>query len=91
MKMEPLLEELEAAAAKLGVRLSYESLSDSVGGGGLCKVNGTYRIIIDKRSTVSEKVGTLAKALASLDTGGIFLSPGARAIVERYQVMSGRQ
>ena len=51
MKMEPVLADLEAAATKLGVKVSYEVLAETVGGGGLCKVKGTYRVIIEKRGT----------------------------------------
>ena len=87
MKMDPILEELEAVAAKLGVKVSYESLAETVGGGGLCKVKGTFRVIIEKRGTVGEKLATLARALAALDTSAVFLSPSAREIVERYQGM----
>ena len=84
MKLEPILEELEAAAGKLGVRVSYEPLAETVGGGGLCKVKGTYRVIIEKRATVGEKVATLAKSLATVGAENLFLSPSAREIVERY-------
>jgi len=84
VKLEPILEELEAAAGKLGVKVTYESLGDSVAGGGLCKVKGEYRVIIEKRGTTGEKVVTLAKALAQLDTEGIFLSPGARDLLRGH-------
>jgi hypothetical protein len=65
MKPEVLLEMLENAADQLGIRVSYEQLQSSVVTGGLCKVKGAYRIIIDKRATSEERVGTLATALAS--------------------------
>jgi hypothetical protein len=85
MKLEPILEELEAAAAKLNVKVSYEALQETVGGGGLCKVKGAYRVIIEKRGTTGEKVVTLAKALSSLDIDSVFLSPAARDIVDKYR------
>ena len=85
MKMEPVLEDLESAAAKLGIRVSYEVLSETVGGGGLCKVKGAYRVIIEKRGTVGEKAVTLAKALAALDTESIFLTPAARELVDKQK------
>jgi hypothetical protein len=85
MKMEPILADLEAAAAKLGVKVSYEVLAETVGGGGLCKVKGVYRVIVDKRATAGEKAVTLAKALAALDTEAVFLTPAARDLVERYR------
>jgi hypothetical protein len=89
MKMEPILEDLEAAAAKLGVKVSYEVLMDTVAGGGLCKVKGAYRVIIEKRGTAGEKAVTLAKALAALDVEGIFLTPAARELVERHRTLRG--
>jgi hypothetical protein len=85
MRMEPVLEELEGAAAKLGVNVTYEVLGETVGGGGLCKVKGAYRVIIEKRGTPGEKAVTLAKALAALDTEGVFLTPAARDLVERQR------
>ena len=83
MKMEPILSELEACAEKLGVRVSYEALAETAFGGGLCKVKGVYRVIIDKRGTPAERAVTLAKALAQVGTEGVFLSPAARDLVER--------
>jgi hypothetical protein len=89
MKMEPILEELEAAAEKLGVKVSYENLADTAFGGGLCKVKGTYRVIIDKRGTASEKAVTLAKALSELQPrerlDEVFLTPATRELVQRHQ------
>ena len=71
MKPEVLLELLEGAAAQLGIRVSYETLQSSVvtRGGGLCRVKGAYRIIIDKRASTEERATTLATAIASLPAG----------------------
>jgi hypothetical protein len=66
MKPEVVLELLESAAAQLKVRVSYEPLQTSVIHGGLCRVKGEYRIIVDKRATAEERVTTLATALAKL-------------------------
>lgn len=87
-KLEPLLEELEGAALKLGVKVSYESLAESVAGGGLCKVKGVYRVIIEKRATVGEKVSMLGRALAQVGAEDVFLSPAARALVDPYVPVS---
>jgi hypothetical protein len=84
--MEPVLEDLESAAAKMGVKVTYEVLGDTIAGGGLCKVNGAYRVIIEKRGTTGEKAVTLAKALATLGTESVFLTPAARELVERQRV-----
>jgi hypothetical protein len=86
MKMDVLLEELERAATQLGVKVSYEVLAETVGGGGLCKVKGAYRVIVEKRGTSGEKAVTLARALAqvpAVDAGALGLSEAARDLVEK--------
>ena len=64
MKPEVALELLEAAAEQLKVRVSYEPLQSSVIHGGLCRVKGEYRIIVDKRASAEERVVMVATALA---------------------------
>ena len=66
MKPEVVLELLEAAAEQLKVRVTYEPLQTSVVHGGLCRVKGEYRIIVDKRASAEERVTTLATALAQV-------------------------
>ena len=63
MKPDALLELLEAAATQLQVRVNYETLQTSVVHGGLCRVKGEYRIIVDKRATAEERCNTVAAAL----------------------------
>ena len=84
MKLEPVLEELEGAAEKISVRVRYETIAAAVGTGGLCKIRGEYRVIIDKRASTMERVATLARSLSRLDTSGVFLSPLARQTIDRY-------
>ena len=78
MKAAAMLQALEDAATRLEVRVSYEPLAASVGNGGLCRVRGQYRVIIDKRATTEERVATLAQSLArvSASPGG----PGPAAM-----------
>jgi hypothetical protein len=83
---EGLLQELETAATKLGVRLSYEALAASVGLGGLCRVKGKYRIIIDKRAGTEERIATLAEALSALDHTQVELPDPVRGLLEFYSV-----
>jgi hypothetical protein len=66
MKPEVLLELLEAAAEQLQIRVSYEPLQTTVVHGGLCRVKGEYRIIVDKRASAEERVTTLATAIAKV-------------------------
>ncbi len=93
--LQRILGELEGAAKRLGIAVSYETLAASVSGGGLCRVNGSYRVIIDKRSTVGERVATLARALWGVHPtpseelkrlpDSAPLSPETEAVVRRYQ------
>lgn len=88
MKPTAVLETLEAAAAQLGVRVSYEVLATTglggAGHGGLCRVKGELRVIIDKRATPQERVVTLATALARLDTSKLTLSNKVRELLHFY-------
>jgi hypothetical protein len=88
MKPEVVLELLENTAHQLGIKVSYEHLSHlatTVVHGGLCKVKGTYRIIVDKRATAEERVVTLATALATFDTTELELAPTVREILRQHQ------
>src|SRR5262245_64422923 len=89
MKPDVLLELLEAAAEQLSVKVSYEQIEASVGRGGLCRVKGQYRVIIDKRATPQERVATLATALAPLivqegGTAELELPAKAREVLDFY-------
>lgn len=84
MKATAMLEALETAATGLEVRVSYESLSSFLGHGGLCRVRGEYRVIIDKRATTEERVATLAQSLGKVDTGGRSLPAKVKELVDFY-------
>jgi hypothetical protein len=87
MKPEVLLELLETAAEQLGVRVSYEALQTSgltSWHGGLCRVKGEYRIIVDKRATADERVTTLATALGTFDTAELELPAKVREVLKLH-------
>jgi hypothetical protein len=86
MKLDRVLAELEEAAKKVGVTVQHDVLTGAVGGqGGLCKVRGEWRIILDRKSTPGEKVVVLARALGSFDLESVFLSPEARDLLGRHR------
>ena len=90
MKAQAVLQELESAAETLSVKVTYEPLGASVGHGGLCRVKGQYRVIIEKRASVHERAATLAQALAQLDTSHLTLSSKVRQLIDHYTRMSAR-
>ncbi|MBK7535146.1 MAG: hypothetical protein IPI49_07165 [Myxococcales bacterium] len=85
MKPEAMLELLEAVAAQLSIKVSYEPLQASVGHGGLCRVKGQYRVIIDKRAVSDERVTTLANALAGFDLEPLQMPKSVRALLRLHR------
>lgn len=91
MKPEAMLQELERAAEELDVKVTYESLSATIGHGGLCRVKGQYRVIIEKRATAQERAATLAQALIRFDTAQLALSKKTRQLVDYYRQMRAQR
>jgi hypothetical protein len=79
MKPEQMTETLEQAAAQLGVRVRYETMTgETAGAGGLCKVKGQWSVIIDRRTPASDRAAMLVDALSGFDTDALFLPPQVR-------------
>jgi hypothetical protein len=83
MKIDDTLRELEAVAEKKGVRVAYEALGGDVGAGGLCKVKGEWRVIVDKRATPGERVTVLAQSLATFSLEDVFIAPEVRELIAK--------
>jgi hypothetical protein len=76
------LSELERLAGELDVEVSYEPMAGLVQGvGGLCRVRGRYRIIIDRRLKPPERLQVVADALRRFDTEQYFVSPQVRRLL----------
>jgi hypothetical protein len=83
-KVADTLKELEDIAEKKSIRISYEAIGGELGAGGLCKVKGVHRVIVDKRATDGEKVTVLAGALARFPLEDVFMSEDTRALISRH-------
>ena len=82
MKPEQITEALEQAAAQLGIQVRYETMTgDASGSGGLCKVKGTWCVIMDRKTAPADRAATLIDALAGFDTDKVFLPPKIRDAV----------
>jgi len=80
------LQELEGLAQELGVRVSYDVMTGpghvGSGSGGLCKVRGEWRVIMDRRLKPVERLHVLSEALRSrFDTEAHFVSPRVRSLL----------
>lgn len=84
MKVTQQLQELERLARTLDVKVSYEPTAGLMAGaGGLCRLHGGYRLILDRRLKPGARVQVLADALARFDTQAVELDPAIQALLER--------
>lgn len=82
MNSQQQLHELERIATVLAVKICYEPMSGLVQGtGGLCRLRGEYRIIIDKRLRVPERVNILVDALRRFDLTALEIAAGIKRVL----------
>lgn len=82
MNDQEQLSELERLATELDVDVTYEPMGGLVQGvGGLCRVRGRYRIIIDRKLKPPERLQVVADALRRFDTEKHFVSPQVRLLL----------
>ncbi|PKN44005.1 MAG: hypothetical protein CVU59_12765 [Deltaproteobacteria bacterium HGW-Deltaproteobacteria-17] len=81
---EAQLQEMEALAEKLGVEIRVETLrSLHPRKGGLCRVQGAFVLLIDKKASLDERWFLFTEGLCLFDLDGEFLSPKLRALLQR--------
>jgi hypothetical protein len=83
VKIQDTLLELENVCEKKKIRVSYEAIGGELGMGGLCKVKGEHRIIVDKRAADGDKVNVIAAALAKFTLDDVFMSEHTRGVIDR--------
>jgi len=91
MKPEQITETLEQAAAQLGIRVRYETMTgESAGAGGLCRIRGEWTVIMDRKAAPSDRAAMLLDALVGFDVDAIFLPPEIReALAQRRAATKG--
>jgi len=83
---QALLEELKAAAEKLGLQVREERLLREVGyrvRSGRCRLRDDEIIFLERGLPVSVHLDVLVDELAGRALDDIYLSPAARALLER--------
>ena len=76
------LDELEALADALGVEVRYEQMAGLVRGcGGLCRIDGRHRLIVDRKLKPAERVQILVDTLRRFDLRAHELSPAVSALL----------
>lgn len=88
-----LLDELKAVAEKVGLRVREERLLREVGyrvRSGRCRLQADELLFIDRTLPVSAQIDVLVDELAGRSLDDIYLSPAARALVERVATKEPR-
>ena len=85
MQSNQVLECLEDLAERLGVEIVYQKLGeeDFSVKGGLCKINGTFKIFIDQSKSLEDQITIVAQGLSSFDTEEVYLFPYIRDVLEK--------
>ena len=82
-KLNRQLRELEAVAAAIGLKVCYEPMTGiAAGTGGLCKIRGEYRLIVDRRLKPRDRIALLVDAIGRFDTSEAELSPEIAGLLE---------
>lgn len=82
MKASLILQELEQLADRLGWEIRYEQGDFQ---SGFCIKDEQRLIIIQKKSTSTERLRHIAQVLAQENLDGIFLLPQVRKIVDEHR------
>lgn len=85
MQSRQVLEHLEELAARLGVEIVYQRLGEEEFSvrGGLCKINGAFKVFIDRSKPVADQIKILAQGLSSFNVEEVYLFPYVREILDR--------
>jgi hypothetical protein len=84
--LDELAQHLDIEVSEVNLRkYSYNMKS------GLCKVNGRYRIIIDKHLHLSEKIDVLIDALQQFDTSAFSLPAEVTKLLNKKHAHAAHQ
>lgn len=73
---------LEELIRQLNVRVRYEKITTTTPGG-LCRHNGEYQVIIDKKASEDLKIDLLANAIKTFDLSDMFIPPKIRDLLDQ--------
>ncbi len=79
MNSQEILEQLEALAQKMSIKVRYEKCKSR---GGLCRLKQDQVLIVRRGLTVPEKVDVLALALCRFPLEDYYLMPEVRKLLE---------
>ena len=81
------IDRVEELAEEFGIQIRYEAINLDEElthiTGGLCQLRGKYLIIINSRSTLRERIHTLAEAMNHFDLDQVYIRPAIRELLDR--------
>ena len=85
MKESLVLKDLEALAEGLDIAVNTVNMKKHSHGtkSGLCRVNGDYRVILDKHLHLSEKIDVLVDALQEMNISTDGLDPHLQRLLRK--------
>lgn len=88
MKESLVMKDLESLADRLDIVVNSANLRKYSYGikSGLCRVNGAYRVILDKHLHLSEKIDVLVDALQELDISTDDLDPYLQRLLRKKTI-----
>ena len=82
MTDEQLLQEFEALIERLGIHIARVDLEGR--SGGLCRIHGERRFILDRDLDPKNQIKIIASALARLPLDDIFVLPRVRDAIDAF-------
>ena len=88
MRESAVLKNLEEIAVRLDIKVCTVNLRKYSYGikGGLCRLKGQYRVIIDKHLHLSEKIDVLIDALQNFDLEAVLVDPDVKKFFKKKAV-----
>jgi len=91
MKPEQLYQDIRELAEKLGVTVLEQNLRKTgiLVKSGLCKVKGKKLFIMDKHTSMDDKIDALASCLSKMHYEDIYILPYLRELLIKYSQDKG--
>ncbi|HOF05274.1 MAG TPA: hypothetical protein PK175_04880 [Syntrophales bacterium] len=85
MEDKESLNQLEELAARLGMKIRYESLPapGNMRLGGCCRVKGEEFVIIHRRASLQDKIQIIVDALKRHDLSDVYVLPSLRKMLDK--------
>lgn len=86
MRPEQLYQDIRELAEKLGITVIERNLRNTgiMVKSGLCKVKGKKLFIMDKHSSMDDKIDALASCLGKMHHEDIYIMPYLRVLLKKY-------